>query len=166
MEGSVQHKTSVRVFSDSVEAIYGCANVRGRKGSGQNRDEWHWVDTGLAKKLYSKSKGREAEVMLLNSALRRRCKTSLYLSRSSNKSKITDAWPGIWIFLGQDRMYIRGDSSLLRPAFQCSGKRCQVSPGTVWSDAHLREILAGLGMLLFRATAGRGAEWAALWFRF
>lgn len=138
MEGWVQCKTSVKVVSDSVEAIYACVDVKGIKSSRQNRDELHWVDTALAKTLYSKCKGRGAEVMLLNSALRSRCKTSLYLSRSSNKSKITDAWPGIWIFLGQDRMYIRGDSCLLRPAFQCSVKRWQVSTGTIWSDAHLK----------------------------
>lgn len=79
--------------SDSVESISPCADARGIKSSGHKRDELHWVDKGLAFiTQYSESKSRGAGVMVLNSASRRRCRASLCPNRSSNKSKITDAW--------------------------------------------------------------------------
>lgn len=85
----------LRSVSDSVEAICPCADVRGINISGQKRDELLRINIGLAKTLYSESETRGAGEMLLNSALRNWCRTSLYPSRSINKSKITVAWPGI-----------------------------------------------------------------------
>lgn len=130
----------LRSLSDAVETTCPCADVRGINSPGQKRGELCWVDWP---KLCSENESREAGGMLLNFALRNWCRTSFYLSRSINKSKITGAWPGIWIFLGQGRRYIK-DNFLLSAACQCPDKRCQVSTGMAWSDTHLREPLEGI----------------------
>lgn len=46
----------------------------------------------------SESESRGAGVMWLNSTLRSRWRASLYPSRDSNENRITDAWPGMYLF--------------------------------------------------------------------
>lgn len=143
-------RQALRGVSNSVEAICPCGDARGIRSSAQKWAAPCRYTLGQNTVQWKKSRG--AGVMRLNSALRSRYRASFYPSRSTNKSKITDAWPGIWIFLGQDRMPIREVSCLLRLACQCAGKRCHVSTGMAWSDTLLRELLRLAGM-----SAGRAA---------
>lgn len=76
-------KQEFRDVSNSVEAVCPCADSKAIKSSRQKREELQQVDTGLDKMQSGESKSRREAGMLLNPALRSRCRTFLHPSRSS-----------------------------------------------------------------------------------